>query len=139
MTVTAPVTVGGKTAEEWREAAASSRRASQESWERSDTDGFLSQWASDQMAMRYSRLAQVAEDGGYLRVTAFVDLATGALVKGEWRTTKYGSGYAPFEHGQWIFPSEASNPEVRARNNTKKGYREVTCLAPALVDRDQRP
>ena len=134
MTVTAPVTVGGKTAEEWREQARESRQRSAESWERSDTDGFLSQWASDEMARRYDFLATVAERG-YLEVFAFVDLATGELIKGEQEQGQYGTYFRPFDRDRGlIFFSHASKKATRDANNAKKGVREVLCHAPALVD-----
>lgn len=134
MTETA-ATVGGKTAAEWREEASACHRRSQESWERSDTDGFLSQWASDQMALRYQRLAAVAENGGMVEALAFVDLATGELVKGELEQGQYGAFFRPFDRDRGlIFFSHARNAATRAANNAKKGVREVTCRVPALVN-----
>lgn len=127
--------VGGKTAAEWKAEASASRQRSAESWERSDTDGFLSQWASDQMAGRYDHLASIAEDGGTMLVTAFVDLATGELVKGEVEQGQYGAFYRPFdpEHGL-VFFSHARSAATREVNNAKKGVREVTVRVPALVN-----
>lgn len=47
-----------------REMAAASRQRSRESFERCDTDGFLSQWASDITAQQLERQAFIAEAGG---------------------------------------------------------------------------
>src|SRR5207244_11723938 len=63
-TDTAPYVFGGKTAEEWRAEAAQCRKSSADSWERSDTDGFLSQWAADTMARRFDACAEIADNGG---------------------------------------------------------------------------
>src|SRR5688572_6000895 len=46
-------TYRGKTADQWRAEAKDCRKAREDSWERSDTDGFLSQAASQAMAGEY--------------------------------------------------------------------------------------
>lgn len=53
-----------QTAQEHREKAAQAEKAAQESWERSDTDGFLSQWASGLTARLHYRQAEILENGG---------------------------------------------------------------------------
>lgn len=94
-------TFAGKTAAQWRAMAKDSRQSSADSWERSDTDGFLSQWASDTMARRYEHCAQVAEqDGMMLQVALFKD---GELVKGA-RNVKGRYGYT------WVFDGEDGRP-----------------------------
>lgn len=52
------------TAEELRKMAADCRQRSQESWERSDSDGFLSQWANDITAREYEDQARIIDNGG---------------------------------------------------------------------------
>jgi hypothetical protein len=52
------------TAAELRDKARNSNSQAQKSWERSDTDGFLSQWASTSMADKYNTEAALAERGG---------------------------------------------------------------------------
>jgi len=68
-----------RTPAEWRASAAECSRRSQESWERSDTDGFLSQWASDLSAQLYEAKARIAEAGGTAEFPALFD-STGARV-----------------------------------------------------------
>lgn len=117
-------TFAGLTAEEWRAKAADSQRAKQESWERSDTDGFLSQWASDQMAGRYAYCATVAENGGVIEVEAPMDLATGDVVKGDWIQGPYGEtffAWSPVNGKQYLHPSKAKNPERARANDAAKG------------------
>jgi hypothetical protein len=53
-----------KTAQEYRQEAEQSRNRSQESFERSDTDGFLTQWASDLSARLADTRAVILENGG---------------------------------------------------------------------------
>lgn len=52
------------TADEHREAAKALYRRSAESFERCDTDGFLSQWAADSSAARHRTAAEVLDNGG---------------------------------------------------------------------------
>lgn len=135
MNTTTPATFGGKTADEWRAEESACYRRKQESWERSDTDGFLSQWAADQMAGRYARLAKIAEAGGIVEDRAFVDIATGELIKGTWEQGKYGAIYVPADQDRRIiFASHAANPVTRERNNAAKGVREVRVLVPVLLN-----
>lgn len=52
-----------RTGEQWRALAAEAGRESAESFERCDSDGFLSQWASQQMQSRYLSMAAIADEG----------------------------------------------------------------------------
>lgn len=77
-----------RTGDEYRAAAASARKAEADSWERSDTDGFLSQWANRQMAASYDHLASVADNGGVMNTLAlFLD---GELASTDQRDGAYG-------------------------------------------------
>jgi hypothetical protein len=76
------------TATEYRKAAEECRNRSRESWERSDTDGFLSQWASDHTARLYDTRAEILENDG---LAEFVGLYDGdRRVKARLISTKYG-------------------------------------------------
>lgn len=124
----------GHTAAEWRAKANQSQNDAYDSFERCDTDGFMSQWASNQMATRYLAIARATENGGRIEHTAFIDIATGEMIRGTWRETQYGAGYAPENGGKWIFPSNAKSDAVRERNNARKGYRQVSVMVPAYID-----
>src|SRR5574341_194423 len=63
-----------RTPEQWRAMAAESRKRSADSWERSDTDGFLSQWASDTVAREYEAWAELAESNYQAEFPALFDL-----------------------------------------------------------------
>lgn len=124
----------GHTAAEWRAKATRSEQDAHDSFERCDTDGFLSQWASNQMATRYLAIARATERGGRIEHTAFIDIETGEMIRGRWRETQHGAGYAPEHGGKWIFPSNAKNEATRERNNAKKGVRQISVMVPAYLD-----
>lgn len=129
-----------RTADEYLAAAQDCRKRSAESFERCDTDGFLSQWASDTMANRYSRNAEIVEAGGVHRL-ALIEIATGAVVatSAQYLEGQYGWYYlinddeAAARLGRFVTPSSAQNEATRDRNNAKKGIREITTFVP-LVD-----
>lgn len=105
--------------------AAQCARRSQESWERSDTDGFLSQWASDSMAMFYRNVATVAANGGRCRIPWLFDASSGMPVD-EWRWVqgRYGSSVAIGDRSStvWFHPSQARDGVRREANDRAKGF-----------------
>jgi hypothetical protein len=52
-----------KSAEDYRTEAKQALQRRQDSWERSDTDGFLTQWASGLSAQLASKKAEIVENG----------------------------------------------------------------------------
>lgn len=80
-----------KTAQDYRVDAAASRKREQESWERSDTDGFLSQWASGISARLSDRKAAILEAGGKAQ---FLGLYQGdRRVKARMIETRFGCSW----------------------------------------------
>lgn len=74
-----------------REAAAASYKKKENSWNRSDTDGFLSQWASGISASLKLTKANLIEDG---RIDTFVGLYEGdRRVKARKISTQYGTSW----------------------------------------------
>lgn len=53
-----------KTAQHYREEANRNHQRAQESWERSDTDGFLTQWSCGLSAQLSNTKADIVENGG---------------------------------------------------------------------------
>jgi hypothetical protein len=108
------------------EAAASARRSA-ESWERSDTDGYLSQWASNSMARRYRMCAELCDNHGLAEHTALFDL-DGNLVSTRKVDGPYGWSWlttdAHVNAGgrRFVKPSKARDPQTRYDNLRKKGY-----------------
>ena len=90
-TLTAPTatTYNGKSAQEYRDMASARHQASRDSFERSDTDGFLSQWASDSMGRKYSLCANLAETDGLWEVSALFNL-DGTLASTHEYSGQYG-------------------------------------------------
>lgn len=73
-----------------REAAAVSRERAAESWERSDTDGFVSQWAHGVMGGVHDLAARIADNGGVWTFTGLFDSVSGKRVDARLVSTKYG-------------------------------------------------
>lgn len=123
-------TISDHTADEYREMAQRERHLSAESFDRCDTDGFLSQWAHDSMARTYLTLANWTEDGGDVQEIAWPMILDD---EGNWRWVdefryvkgQYGESVRIWhEHKvHWWNPSRARKAEVARRNDEKKGFR----------------
>ncbi len=87
-----------KTADEYRAEATGHNRTAAESFERCDTDGFLSQWASGVNEQRANALARLAENGGRAYFEVYLD-EKGDPVPARSIRTKYGNRIAVF--GSW--------------------------------------
>lgn len=114
-----------RTGEQWRALAAEAGREAAESFERCDSDGFLSQWASQQMQSRYFSMAAIADEGHICERPAVFDLA-GNLVSLDDRTNDWGNRYwtiATNEGRKYFSESNASKLKTARANNEKKGYR----------------
>jgi hypothetical protein len=123
------------TPEQWRQQAADARRRSFESFERSDTDGFLSQWASDTVAREYDAWASLAENGYKAEFDALFDLDGNLLDAFEtegkfgmyWLIRKPGGGV------EFFTASSARKGATRLKNDRRKGYTVGTVLMDAYV------
>lgn len=118
----------GRTAEQWREEARASEQRRADSWERSDTDGFMSQWASGLMAQEYELKAKLAEAGGVTETTAIFDAETGEVASTHWGEGQWG-GYwvlnddAAAKYGKrFLNESKAATPQKRHAALLKKGF-----------------
>lgn len=115
-------------------------QAAEESFQRCDTDGFLSQWALGLGAQRDRLQADILEDGGVAEFPALFDLQ-GNRVRAKLITVP-----DKFNYGRpkrvWAFcdlqdklTGKFINPfPKRASTMEKKGYREGTETAPAKAD-----
>lgn len=118
-------TYKGKTADQWREMAKRSGHKEQESFDRSDTDGALSQMGYNLNAREYNLCARLAEKDGIWEFPALFTL-TGALVpdatyirtkQGKW-VWRIGRG----EGAQWFNESKALDGSRRRKNDAAKGF-----------------
>lgn len=119
-----------KTAEEWRAEANAHERQAEESFERCDTDGFLSQWASKMTAQLDRARADIAERGGTWIFPVLLTL-DGERVPAKLINGRYGKCWALLDGegeftGEFVgaFPKRESTLE-------RKGYREGDEEAPA--------
>ena len=122
----APGTYKGKTAEQWRAEAAEMFAKREESWDRSDTDGFVSQWALGSLSQSYSLCAELAEADGLTEVCALFDL-DGELVPSVHGWGDYGEYFAVLDNEErgcrrFFSPSKAKNPAIERKNNAAKGF-----------------
>ena len=121
-------------AEKYRELAKDARQRLNESWERSDTDGALSQWALGRQESEYLAWAQLAENDF---ISSYQALAKdGKLVPHKDIDTKFGWCYAIFESFE-----EANKPNGKIiefvgtgdRAIKNKGYEKITVQAKSKV------
>lgn len=129
-----------KTAADYRTEARQHRQDAADSWERSDTDGCVSQWASGVLAREADLKAEIAENGGKAEFPALFDL-DGNLVAA--KLVEVEDRYRPHSHkiSKWIVltdddPRSAAAKwitafPVRKSTMTKRGYTEGYVLAPA--------
>lgn len=81
---------------------AAALKARQESWERSDTDGFLSQWASGITANEEQLAVEIAENGGAALFPALVRASDLKRIRAKLIETRYGTRWAVCdEQGQF--------------------------------------
>lgn len=123
-----------------RARAAEAAQRSQESWDRSDTDGFLSQWANNSISRKESLQAQIDEQNGLWEHPALFDLE-GNMLAATPHKSKYGGtvwrvleGDEPnSEVKEWFNESGAKSAKTRIVNNAKKGYYVGTVLVPSYA------
>jgi len=137
------------TADAYRAMANRSNNEAYESFERCDTDGFLSQWANQQMTSRYLNLAAVAENGWKREFHALFDLE-GNLIAAKYLEVNDNYAYkgTTWKWGilenddprsrivQWFKESSAQKPETQVKNNAKKGFYVGIVRVPVEVNRD---
>lgn len=120
--------------DELRERAARAEAEAAASFERSDTDGFLSQWASGITADLYRRQAEIAEAGGVHPFPALYDLE-GRRVRARVIDTRFGKRWAILDdagHYAAFLPCHFGRPTPRAAaHQERRGFREGVELAPA--------
>ncbi|OLT26372.1 hypothetical protein BJF83_21465 [Nocardiopsis sp. CNR-923] len=115
------------TPEQLREQAAVKIQEAHESFERCDTDGFLSQWAHGVEASRLELEARIVEAGGLWEFPALFDLH-GALVPAKQIQTQYGTRWALLDPANpdgrfrgFFGPSEAATSKARKASDARRG------------------
>lgn len=115
-------------ADDLRAQARGNRASAQESYERSDTDGFLSQWASGITASELLLKADLIESGGSYERDVLFDLE-GNVVLAKEIETRYGWSWMILDPDNprgsaigWFNESKAKNPERKRAADARKGY-----------------
>jgi hypothetical protein len=126
-------------AEKLRQEAAHAIARAQESYERSDTDGFMSQWASNSVADKNRLKAEIAENNGKSRFRALFDL-NGNYVMAKEVNTKFGWAWGVYENPNepdrfkcFVNESKSKDEAKQAALLLKKGYTMGLIMAPAYV------
>jgi hypothetical protein len=124
-------------AEKLRQEAAQHETDAAESFERCDTDGFVSQWASGLSAQKARVQADIVEAGGVATFGVYeLQTTEGEPVAAKLIRGKYGPCWAlQDETGEFTGTFIGAHP-VRESTLAKKGYREVVreFVAPAVAD-----
>lgn len=123
--------IADKPAEFYRAAASKHSSDAYESFERCDTDGFLSQWASGQNARLQNAIAELAEAGQMAEIRVLTDLE-GNEVNARPIKTKFGRAWAIIGEGGKFTDFVTYHPK-RAATLAKKGYAEALRLLPCVV------
>lgn len=127
---------------EHEEQAAAAAKRRQESIDRSDTDGFMSQWASGITSQKERLEAELEENNGFSTFLVLFDLE-GNIVPARMIDTKYGPAWAEYEDphnmyskftGKFINESKSAKKKTQEAYLRKKGYTLGKIKAPAKVD-----
>ncbi|UVK62949.1 hypothetical protein SEA_HEXBUG_35 [Gordonia phage Hexbug] len=125
-------TISQHTADEWTALAQESAQRSADSFARSDTDGFMSQWASDQTAAMYRQLADWARSGSDEQEIAWPmiqrdDDVWEPVTEYRWVSGQYGSSVRVWDantrRASYWNPSRARKAATAQRNDERKGFR----------------
>lgn len=126
-------------ADKHRKEAAHALKRQQESYERSDTDGSLSQWASGITADGNRLKAEIAEQNGKSRFRALFDL-NGNYVMAKPVIGKFGPAWGVYEDpenpdmfSKFVNESKSKDEDKQAALLLKKGYTMGLIMAPAYV------
>lgn len=129
-----------RTADEHRAAASELDRKAAESFERSDTDGFLSQWALGIGAQEHRLAADIAERGGTWTFRGLFDRESGERVKAKIVKVDNPRGYGE-KVSKWIVLDEHDRalewlPAFKSSTRSKlwlRGFEERDEVAPAVA------
>src|SRR5262245_8300384 len=126
-------------ARDLRARAAAAEQAAADSCDRSDTEGFVSQWASSTTARELRLKADLAEAGDLAEFPALFD-TEGNLVAAKWIETRFGWSWGILATDDprsrftgWFNPSKAQDPQRRQATDARKGYQVGLVLAPAAA------
>lgn len=137
-----------RTYAEWEEMAAKFDQESEgeardkaASFDSCDTDGFLSQWASDVVSRQYMAAAMLARAHGLAEHDALFDAETGELVAAKIVDGNYGQQWAILNETnpggrplRWITRSTAETYARQQKFYRRKGFTLGRVLAPSQIE-----
>lgn len=122
--------------DELRKESADCRQRAQDSFDRCDTDGFLSQWASNCTASKREQEASLADYGNQHVFQVLVDTATGRVV-GEKLFTFFNKFAGYGSRRVWLVLRNGGKEWVgeakRESTYTRKGLRTAYVIAEAFI------
>jgi len=113
--------MSNKTAAELRSEAERHDRNAEESFERCDTDGFLSQWASGLTASKKRLQADIEDNGGLAEFLTLFDL-DGRWVPCKMIRTQYGTRWALLDPVTGKFTGEFRACVPKRRSTTGRSW-----------------
>lgn len=124
------------TAEQHREAAEAARKSAAESFERCDTDGFLSQWASGLTAQKHDAEARLLEAGGVM--DCMVLFLNGELASTHQGFSQFGEYWVLNDEAAEKFGKRFYSPSKSLKNpiarDRARGFTYGNVLVRAYVD-----
>lgn len=124
-------TTATQTATDLRAAADQHERDAIDSFDRCDTDGFVSQWASGIMAQVDRLQADIVENGGVATFPALYVVDTDERVPAKLIDGKFGRCWAIVDEAGRFTGEFVSAFPKRESTMARKGYREGSEVAPA--------
>lgn len=123
-----------KTAADYRAEAAACWKQKEDSFDRCDTDGFLSQWASGATAMLCNAKADILDAGGKAEFVGLYEKESGRRVMAKIGWNKY-NGHVSY---YWLLHNdEASLIEQRGKKFLPCGKKSRILKALGLEERDE--
>lgn len=124
----------GKTAAEWREEGYGYNRRRNESFDRCDTDGFLSQWADGIHANLCERKAELAANGALSTFTGLYRKADGKRIRAKKIDSRFGTCWAIVgADGRFTGQFFPTGPNSRKQRQAGLEERPETAQAKALI------
>lgn len=122
------------TPEAYEARAEESQRKAEESFDRCDTDGFLSQAAHQLGAREDQRNAEILRNGGVARFVGLYEVATGRRVKAKHITTH--NTYSHQDETSWLLhKDEAALTEARGKRYLPTGSKSRVLAKLGLAER----
>jgi len=134
-TTTGDTDMDTKTADAHREKAKAAEQDAIDSFDRCDTDGFLSQWASGLTAQKHRMQADIIDNGGVSEFRGLFDRETGERIAAKLIDGQYGLCWAFCdEEGQFTGRFLGDSKGTKQSRMYREGFEVQYEMAPAKAD-----